>query len=210
MIPELPVDKYTCSCDPQDIGCSSSAEVDVLDTIIGQERAVRALQFGLGIKVKGFNIFASGLPGTGRTTAIESYLEEIASKEAVAVDWCYVNDFHDNYRPNALRLPAGKAGQFRADMDSLVAAAVSDMRTALESEMVVAQREKIASDFQQQKQDYWRQQGKACQGGFASRHAGLFVGGAGGGGKLLSEEEFMKLSPSSARVSKSQQQYQSL
>ena len=213
MIPELPVDKYTCACDPQDIGCSSSAEVDVLDTIIGQERAVRALQFGLGIKEKGFNIFASGLPGTGRTTTIENYLAEIASKEAVAVDWCYVNDFHDNYRPNALRLPAGKAIQFRADMDSLVAAAISDMRAALESEMVVAQREKIASDFQQQKQDLLEAVSeKARQGGFGiqATPVGLLVVPVVGG-KLLSEEEFVKLTPQQREeLSKSQQQYQSL
>ena len=65
MIPELPVEKLRRACDPDMMGCSDSSQISSLKTIIGQERAVRALQFGLGIKEKGFNIYVAGLPGEG-------------------------------------------------------------------------------------------------------------------------------------------------
>jgi len=61
---ELPLEKLRKNCDPETMGCSSSAELSVLGTIIGQERAIKALQFGLGIKEKGFNMYVAGLPGS--------------------------------------------------------------------------------------------------------------------------------------------------
>jgi predicted ATPase with chaperone activity len=70
MVTELPVEKAYKECGADNVGCDSSQELIALDTIIGQERAIRAMQFGLGIKEKGFNIYVSGMPGTGRTTAV--------------------------------------------------------------------------------------------------------------------------------------------
>jgi hypothetical protein len=86
-----------------------------LETIIGQARAVKALRFGLGIKERGFNIYVSGVPGTGRTTAVERFLEEIADAKPVPDDWCYLYNFREPYRPRALRLPAGRSKQLQAD-----------------------------------------------------------------------------------------------
>lgn len=195
MIQELPVERYTRPCEIQLVGAATSAEVEALQTIIGQERAVRALKFGLGIKEKGFNIFAVGLPGTGRTTAIENFLSEVAAQEAVPWDWVYVNDFRDNYRPNALRLPAGKAIEFKVDMERLIAAAIKELREALDSEMANQQRDQIRMNFQQQKQailervdDQARQEGFGIQ----ATPMGLLVVPISMG-KPLSEEEFMAL-----------------
>jgi lon-related putative ATP-dependent protease len=211
MIPELPVEQYFAICDPQEIGLSTSAEAAALKAIIGQERAVTALQFGLGIKEKGFNIFVAGLPGTGRTTAIENYLAEVANQESVPSDWCYVNDFHDNYRPNALRLPPGTAEKLRTDMQSLVAAAISDIRSALESEMAATQRDQLVNTYQLQKQallekvnEQARQESFAIQ----STPVGLMVVPVAKG-KLLTEEEFVGLNPEQREeLSKKQQQLQ--
>lgn len=197
MIQELSVEKYKSPCDPQQIGCSTSAEVGALNSIIGQERAVRALKFGLGIKDKGFNIFAVGMPGTGRTTAISNYLDEIAGQEPTPPDWVYVNDFRDNYRPNALRLPAGKAVAFKADMERLIAAALKELGEALESELANQQRDQIRNNFQQQKQEILeRVNEQARQENFAiqATPVGLLVVPMGQG-KPLSEEEFMALNP---------------
>jgi lon-related putative ATP-dependent protease len=211
MIPELPVEQYFAICDLQEIGLSTSAEAAALKAIIGQERAVTALQFGLGIKEKGFNIFVAGLPGTGRTTAIENYLAEVANQESVPSDWCYVNDFHDNYRPNALRLPPGTAEKLRTDMQSLVAAAISDIRSALESEMAATQRDQLVNTYQLQKQallekvnEQARQESFAIQ----STPVGLMVVPVAKG-KLLTEEEFVGLNPEQREeLSKKQQQLQ--
>lgn len=133
MITELPVEKLRWICDPQIMGCNTSEEMKTLETIIGQERAVRSLQFGLGIKELGFNIYVAGLPGTGRTTAVERFLEDVAREKTIPHDWCYVNNFRDSYRPQALRLPPGRAKELRADMKSLVEGARGELQRVFES-----------------------------------------------------------------------------
>jgi Cdc6-like AAA superfamily ATPase len=75
-------------------------------------RAVRALKFGLGIRNQGFNIYVAGYPGTGRKTAVKNLVEEIARVEPVPPDWCYVNNFANQYEPKAIQLPAGKGKEF--------------------------------------------------------------------------------------------------
>lgn len=86
MVSELPFEKLNRTCDPKLMGGSDSSQIGTLKTIIGQERAVRALRFGLGIKEKGFNIYVSGRAGTGRTTAITRFVEEVAANEPVPFD----------------------------------------------------------------------------------------------------------------------------
>ena len=77
MVSELPVEKMRRECDPKLMHCETTAELLPLEEIIGQERAVRALKFGLEIKERGFNIYTAGTPGTGRTTAVKDFLEEL-------------------------------------------------------------------------------------------------------------------------------------
>ena len=152
MIDELKVNDYRKFCDPKSLGVESSAEIGNKHTIIGQERAVKALRFGMGIKEKGFNIYVSGLPGTGRTTAITRFLEEIASQNAVPDDWCYVNNFKDGYHPRALRLPAGKGGEFRTDINELLVDTKRELGQLFESEEYAAHRDQLISGFQNQKE----------------------------------------------------------
>ena len=81
MSQELKTEQLRCECSPQIIGVESSADTQALDTLVGQDRAVRALQFGLGIQQKGFNIYVAGMPGSGRTTSTKRFLEEVASRQ---------------------------------------------------------------------------------------------------------------------------------
>jgi predicted ATP-dependent protease len=147
---ELPVERLRKGCDPAGVA-ESTREMTILETIIGQERAVKALRFGLGIQEPGFNIYVSGMPGTGRTTAVKGFLEEVAKGRPVPDDWCYVNDFREPTRPRALRLPAGRARQFQSDMKALVAAARRDLRAAFESEEYARHREEVQRGFERQK-----------------------------------------------------------
>ena len=150
---ELTVEKLRKSCDPQTLNCDSSAELSGAKAIIGQSRAARSLQFGLGIKALGFNIFVAGLPGTGRTTMVTHFLEQIARGRPAPPDWCYVNNFHDYSRPKAMRLPPGKAREFQTDMTALTNAAQRDIRAAFESEEYAAQQKETAKGFQQQREE---------------------------------------------------------
>jgi lon-related putative ATP-dependent protease len=124
----------------ENVECTSTAELTPLKEIIGQDRAVRALQFGLKIKDKGFNIYVSGIPGTGRRTAIVNFLEEIAKDRPVPSDWVYVNNFKDANRPHAAELPAGKGAEFKRDMERFVSEMRGALRVAFESEEYASRR----------------------------------------------------------------------
>ncbi len=83
MLAEVPVERLCKTCDPQTLSFGASDELSPGNAIIGQQRATQALQFGLGIRAPGFNIFVSGLPGTGRTTAVTRFLEQAARDRPV-------------------------------------------------------------------------------------------------------------------------------
>ena len=114
--------------------CKSTAELTPLTEIIGQDRAVRALNFGLKIQDKGFNIYIAGVPGTGRETAVVNFLSEIAKTRPVPPDWCYVYNFKDPNRPNALRLPPGKGAEFAKDLEQFVPELKGALKVAFESD----------------------------------------------------------------------------
>ncbi|MHA1918099.1 MAG: AAA family ATPase [Candidatus Ranarchaeia archaeon] len=107
-------------CDVDFINNFKAASQKSLDGIIGQERAVKAIHFGLGIQSQGFNIFVAGKSGTGRTTAMRAFLKEYAKTMPVPPDWCYVYNFDDPYKPIALELEAGKAEEFRKDIEQFI------------------------------------------------------------------------------------------
>jgi predicted ATP-dependent protease len=196
MIKKLSADELRLRCDPKTMDCASSAEVGARGDIIGQERAVRALRFGLGIQERGFNIFVAGLPGTGRTTAVEQFLEEIAISKPVPPDWCYVNNFEDSYHPHTIQLPAGQAHDFQKDLESLLKSVGQEVRAAFEGEQYAAQRENSLKSFQEQKQQLVEKMGAfAQQNGF-----GLQATPVGiipiplHNGKPLAEKDFLALS----------------
>jgi hypothetical protein len=88
LITKLPVEKLRNVCDANFVRCESTKDLIPLGEIIGQERAVRALKFGLGIKDQGFNIYVAGYPGTGRKTATKNFVEAQAKTQPVPPDWC--------------------------------------------------------------------------------------------------------------------------
>ncbi len=91
-----------------------------LDGIIGQERAVKALELGLGIRDRRYNIYVAGDVGTGKTSTVRAFLERVSANEPPPPDLCYVFNFEDPYFPAPLRLPAGEGERLRADMSRLI------------------------------------------------------------------------------------------
>ncbi|MCL4458306.1 MAG: AAA family ATPase [Chloroflexi bacterium] len=193
---EVPIEKLRRVCDPQCLGFQTTAELESAQDIIGQERAVRSLQFGLGIQEQGFNIYVSGIPGTGRTTAVRSFLERLARDKAVPPDWCYVNNFREPYRPKALRLPSGWGKQLQRDVRRLIEGARITIPKAFEGEEYAAKREEIVTAFQRQRGElFTRLDDEARQEGFViqSTPMGLLIIPVVNG-KPLSDQEFMSLS----------------
>jgi len=197
MAREVPVDKLRRVCDPQALDFHTTEVVEPLVGILGQERAVRSLRFGLGIKEQGFHVYVAGLPGTGRRTAVRGFLEELARQQPVPPDWCYVYNFRDPYRPRALRLPAGKGQELQKDMKSLIEEANRDIPRAFESEEYTAKRESIVNAFDRQRQELLvALNRKAQEAGFLlqSSPVGALLIIPVVDGQQLSEEQFTALS----------------
>ena len=150
MVNELTAEKLRMKCDPNFIRCETTQELVPLEEIIGQERAARALKFGLGIKERGFNIYAAGFPGTGRTTAVKNLLEEVARTQSAPPDWCYVYNFSNEYTPKALKLPSSKGKEFHKDMKSFIDEAKRAIPKAFESEDYAAKREATIKSLEAQ------------------------------------------------------------
>ncbi len=143
MLKELPAEKLRSECDPKLLRCETTEEMAILEGIVGQERAVRALKFGLDIKERGFNIYVAGVPGSGRTTAVKDFLEEIAKDKPVPSDWCYVNNFSDPFVPRAIKLPVGRGKEFQKNMKNFIDEVRSVLPKAFESEDYATKREAV-------------------------------------------------------------------
>ncbi len=192
---KLPLEKLRNVCDANCIQCESTKDLVPLSEIIGQERAVRALKFGLGIKDHGFNMYVAGYPGTGRKTAVKSFVEAQARVQPVPADWCYVNNFSNQYEPKAIQFPAGKGKEFREDMKSYIENVKSALPKAFESEDYVARREATLQGLEKERKKLIDGlNAKALSEGFVIRSTpiGLLLVPVLDG-KPLSEEEILAL-----------------
>jgi lon-related putative ATP-dependent protease len=149
-------------------GCETTAELEPLREIIGQERASRALRFGLEIESVGFNMYVSGPPGIGKMTAVEAFLENLAKRKDHAEDWCYVHNFDDPYRPNMIRLPAGMGAELQQDMKRLIENIRREVPQTFESEEYNSKREEILKALNQGREGLFEKlQERATKAGFA-------------------------------------------
>jgi len=195
MVNELPPESLRKECDPRVMRCKTTQELVPLSEIIGQERAVRALKFGLGIRDQGFNIYVAGFPGTGRKTAVKNFVEEIARVEPVPPDWCYVNNFANQYEPKAIQLPAGRGKAFQGDVKNLIESIRTTLPKAFESDDYAARREATIRGLERQRKELIdKLNAKAQQEGFIiqSTPIGLLLIPVING-KPLKEEELLSL-----------------
>ncbi len=151
-VSELKPEALRRTADPAQFHFQSTAELPPLETIIGQPRAIAAVDFGVGINSPGYNMFALGPPGTGRTTTVMQSLQREAAGRSVPDDWCYVYNFAEPHRPRALHLPPGRGSQLRSDMDNLIEELSREIPRAFESEDYEHQKEKITRETAEQKQ----------------------------------------------------------
>ena len=89
----LTKDELYHRCDPASLSFDTTSELEEISEMIGQERAVEAVLFGIGIRREGYNLFALGPSGTGKHTLVRGFIAEQAAREATPKDWCYINNF---------------------------------------------------------------------------------------------------------------------
>lgn len=134
-------------CDPQIFEVETTAECKPLDDVIGQERALRALELGLGIKDFRYNIYVAGSPGTGKNSIVQAFLQKISLREPAPHDLCYVHNFDDPYCPRYILLPQGLGRRLAADMDDLVEKLRERIPAAYHSEEYRKKRQSLDEQF---------------------------------------------------------------
>jgi ATP-dependent Lon protease len=121
--------------------------------IIGQDRALSAIKMGLKLEHRGYNIFITGLVGTGRTTTIKHLLERLDKKGPIPSDICYMNNFKNPNMPRMIELEAGKGNELSADMNRLIAELLSKISSVFQSDYYKDRRKKLVEEFQVKQKD---------------------------------------------------------
>jgi lon-related putative ATP-dependent protease len=146
----LSADALRWVCDPKDLGFKTTSDLPTEATIVGQERGRHALQFGLGIDQRGYNIFVSGPPGTGRSTYSRGEVDRLARTRPVPWDWCYVRNFAAADQPIAISLPPGQGATFRQQVAEMVAEVRGGLKRVFISEPYEQRRADVAKRYEQQ------------------------------------------------------------
>ncbi|QSQ08792.1 Lon protease [Koleobacter methoxysyntrophicus] len=147
---EIPADELKQVCPPELFNFKTTEEIQPLQGIIGQERAVKAMEFGLNINNKGYNIYIAGQSGTGKTTYARTIVSKKAKEGKIPDDWCYIYNFHQPEKPLALRLPAGKGTAFVKDMENLIDELREDIPKAFDSEEYEKQKVSVMERYQEE------------------------------------------------------------
>ena len=175
---------------------NSTAEVRPLRGIIGQERAVRSLDFGLNIDNPGYNIYLAGPFGTGKTTLAREMVEKKATREPIPSDWCYVYNFKKPDCPQALELPAGKGKEFKKDLELQVENSINHISQAFEGEDFEFKKNQILTTFvEETNRMYIKVDEEARTYGFTiSRNQNGISSVPLKNGEPLSQEEYLNMS----------------
>ena len=152
----LRVEDLPNCCDPQSFNFETTNDLEPLAEIIGQDRALEAIHFGLGMQNEGYNLYVLGPPGVGKFTAVNQYLQTLAKRGPVPSDWCYVNNFQDASKPIRLELPAGRGVALRADMQHLVEDLKTAIPQAFDTDDYKARVGQIEADLQQKQEGAFR------------------------------------------------------
>jgi lon-related putative ATP-dependent protease len=185
-------------CDVTRFSFKSTAELEDLSEFVGQERALEAVQFGVGIRRHGFNLFLLGPSGTGKHTSVHDFLSKKAAKEPAPDDWCYVNNFKSPEAPCALKLPPGRGVLLREDVRRLLENLKSAIPSAFETESYTARKQAIEQEVKdRQEKAFGELQQEASQKSIAViRTPTGFVMAPMRGNEALNPEEFEKLAES--------------
>lgn len=140
-------------CDPAGLPFATTAELPDSEEPIGQDRAVEAIRFAIGMGHRGFNLFALGPEGTGRRSLVMQFLTQAAARQPVPDDWVYVHDFGDGHRPRALRLPAGRAAPLKKDMEWLVEELAVALPAGFEAEEYRNKKQVLEQGFKERQEE---------------------------------------------------------
>ncbi len=149
----LPSEKLRRTCDPKLFQFTDTSQIPPSRDVIGQQRAIGAMEFGLHIKMDGYNIYMAGESGEGKTRQALDMAGKYAMNRKTPDDWCYVYNFEDVNTPRAIHLPAGNGKVFKEEMDNFVKILQQEISKAFEGEDYEEEREKKLSRFKEKKEE---------------------------------------------------------
>lgn len=173
----------------------TTKELEPINDGIGQERGIKALEFGINVNVKGYNLYLEGPSGVGKTMYVKNYLDSIAPKKKIPNDWCYIYNFQNPNEPIAVSLPAGQGKEFKESMDGFIKEVKKDIKKTFNADDFEKEKALIKKEFEEK-----REKVMAKLNEDAKKH-GFQVKSAQNGiymmpeidGKVIQEEEFDKL-----------------
>jgi len=192
MVKELDYTQLKNDCFPEGFDFLGTTEIDPMEGLIGQERAVRAFDFGLQVKMKGYNIYMAGPSGAGKTTYAVASTKKQAAKEEVPKDWCYVYNFQNPRSPWALCFSAGIGRQFKEDMSEMVQLLKIEIQKAFRTDDYETQKNELLRDSDEKRSAYMDEMTKmAAEFGFQVKttSSGIYFMPVVGE-KTLGEEEY--------------------
>ncbi len=154
---EVPLNKLRWECDPNIFEFNHTRTLAPLREFVGQDRAIRAIEFGLSMDRDGYNIYVAGLTGTGKTTMVKTYIQRLVERKKVEEkrqleDWCYLYNFTDPDRPQIVSLSQGKGKPFRDQIGNLLQKLKEELTKAFSSEQYTAERKKSVEESQTRQQ----------------------------------------------------------
>lgn len=189
---ELSYTQLKKECDPTIFKFKTTKELDNFTGVIGQARGIKALEFGVNIDIKGYNIYMEGPTGIGKTIYARNYLTKIAKDKPVPDDWCYIYNFENNNEPLAINLPAGLGKKFADDMDAFIETIKTEIKSAFNNQDFEKEKATIEKDVEDKKIKLIEKLNKdAAKQGFEIKNAstGIYFLPMING-KTLSEDEF--------------------
>ena len=182
-------------CDPKVFNFTTTDELEPISTGIGQERGIKALEFGLNVDINGYNVYVEGPYGVGKTAYVKNYLKVISKKKKVPSDWCYLYNFDNPNEPVAVSLPAGQGKEFKDTMNSFINEIKVDIRNTFNNEDFEKEKKLIKQEYETRRNLLMEQLNKkSAEYGFTvkSSQNGIYMMPIVNG-KTIAEEEFNKL-----------------
>lgn len=198
LVEALSPDKLFHQCNPDEFSFETTAELEEMQRIIGQERAIEAIRVGVGIEHEGFNLFALGPNGTGKHTAVFQYLSQKAAQEPTPDDWCYVYNFDQPRQPKVLRLPAGQGVILAKDMEQLVEDLFTVLRAAFSGDDYTNKKNELLKklkDRENKALESLQEKAKAANLALLRTPQGIGFAPLDEKGNVLAPDQFMHLPP---------------
>ena len=192
---ELTYKDLKVTCNPDIFDFETTEELEPITTGIGQDRGIKALEFGIQVDVKGYNLYLEGPSGVGKTMYTKNYLDSIATKKKTPPDWCYIYNFDNPNEPVAVSLPAGQGKEFKESMDGFIKEIKKDIKKTFNADDFEKEKTLIKQEFEQKRASLLEKLNEqALKYNFQVRSAqnGIYMMPVVDG-KTIEEDEFEKL-----------------